>query len=112
VPRGRFCARRRYRHAGAPPETGLDVEPITLTGVYKNLARGIVALVFRCKVTGGHLATNEEVTAFRWASHSDVSSLMTEAYAIRVLDALRQDHVTTVRNHDGTRLLGGPGDSV
>ena len=30
-------------------ETGLDVEPITLTGIYKNLARGIVALVFRCK---------------------------------------------------------------
>jgi ADP-ribose pyrophosphatase YjhB (NUDIX family) len=93
-------------------ETGLDVEPITLTGVYKNVTRGIVALVFRCKITGGQLTTNEEATAFQWASHADVSSLMTEAYAIRVLDALRQDHVTTVRNHDGTRLLGGPGDSV
>jgi ADP-ribose pyrophosphatase YjhB (NUDIX family) len=33
-------------------ETGLDVEPIALTGVYKNLTRGIVALVFRCKITG------------------------------------------------------------
>ena len=55
---------------------------------------------------------NEEATAFQWASHSDVSNLMTKAYAILVLDALRQDHVTTVRHHDGTRLLGGPGDSV
>lgn len=54
-------------------ETGLDVEPITLTGVYKNLTRGIVALVFRCKVTGGHLTINDEVTAFRWVSQSDVS---------------------------------------
>ena len=26
-------------------ETGLDVEPIILTGVYKNITRGIIALV-------------------------------------------------------------------
>ncbi len=90
-------------------ETGLDVEPITLTGVYKNLTRGIVALVFRCKVTGGHLTTNDEVTAFRWASQSDVDSLMAEAYAIRVLDALRSDQTTAVRNHDGIHVLGEPG---
>jgi ADP-ribose pyrophosphatase YjhB (NUDIX family) len=34
-------------------ETGLDIEPVTLTGVYKNMPRGIIALVFRCKITGG-----------------------------------------------------------
>ena len=33
-------------------ETGLDVEPIALTGVYKNMTRAIIALVFRCKITG------------------------------------------------------------
>jgi 8-oxo-dGTP diphosphatase len=86
-------------------ETGLDVEPITLTGVYKNLTRGIVALVFQCKVTGGHLTTNDEVTAFRWADQSDLGSLMPEAYAVRVLDALRRDDATAVRDHDGVRLL-------
>ena len=43
-------------------ETGLDVEPDTLSGVYKNTDRGIIALVFRCKVTGGQLTTNDEVT--------------------------------------------------
>jgi ADP-ribose pyrophosphatase YjhB (NUDIX family) len=88
-------------------ETGLDVEPIALTGVYKNLTRGIVALVFRCKITGGHLATNEEVTAFRWASQTDVASLMAEAYAVRVQDALRPDHPTAVRNHDGIHVFSG-----
>src|SRR5215469_17032025 len=40
-------------------ETGLDVEPIALSGVYQNMPRGIIALVFRCKITGGALATNE-----------------------------------------------------
>ena len=34
-------------------ETGLDVEPVTLTGVYKNMNRGIIALVFRCKIPAG-----------------------------------------------------------
>src|SRR5215470_17338705 len=42
-------------------ETGLNVEPIALTGVYKNMSRAIVALVFRCKITGGDLATTDEV---------------------------------------------------
>lgn len=91
-------------------ETGLDVEPITLTGVYKNITRGIVALVFRCKVTGGQLTTNDEVTAFQWASQSEVGRLMAEVYAVRVFDALRPDHAATVRNHDGTRLLTEPDD--
>jgi 8-oxo-dGTP diphosphatase len=86
-------------------ETGLDVEPITLTGVYKNVTRGIVALVFRCKVTGGDLITNDEVAAFRWAGQTDLDNLMTEAYAVRVFDALRPDHTTAVRNHDGTLVF-------
>lgn len=45
-------------------ETGLDVEPERLTGVYKNMTRGIVALVFRCRLTGGNLATGPNLTPF------------------------------------------------
>ena len=93
-------------------ETGLDIEPITLTGVYKNIARGIVAMVFRCKITGGQLAINEEVTAFRWVSQPDVERLMTDAYAIRVLDALRPDPAASVRTHDGVKLLTEPGSGA
>lgn len=33
-------------------ETGIHVEVVELSGVYKNTARGIVALVFRCKPSG------------------------------------------------------------
>ena len=86
-------------------ETGLDVEPIALTGVYKNMTRGIVALVFRCKITGGQLAANKEASSFRWASEADVSELASEVYAVRVLDALRTEHAPSVRAHDGTRLV-------
>jgi 8-oxo-dGTP diphosphatase len=85
-------------------ETGLDVEPLTLTGVYKNMTRVIVALVFRCKITGGDLATNDEVSAFRWATAEEVTGLADEAYAVRVLDALGADHPAVVRHHDGVHL--------
>jgi 8-oxo-dGTP diphosphatase len=99
-------------------ETGLDVEPVALTGIYKNMTRAIIALVFRCKITGGDLATTDEVTAFRWATGADVAELADEAYAIRVLDALADEayavrvldalhggHPTAVRHHDGVHLI-------
>ncbi len=89
-------------------ETGLDVEPLALTGVYKNITRGIVALVFRCTVTSGHLTLNDEVAAFRWASAAEVSQLTAEAYAVRILDALREEPGPAVRQHDGTHVLDTP----
>ncbi|MEV4835450.1 NUDIX domain-containing protein [Nonomuraea sp. NPDC049486] len=85
-------------------ETGLIVEPLALTGVYKNMARGIVALVFRCKVIGGQLTINEEVTAFHWASKDDIPAMVTEAFAIRILDALAEG-TPAIRHHDGVRLM-------
>ena len=89
-------------------ETGLDIEPDALTGVYKNMPGGIIALVFRCKITGGQLATNDEVTAFHWADEDDINQLTSEAYAIRLLDALRRDAVPAIRQHDGSNLLTAP----
>jgi len=83
----------------------LDIEAGQLTGVYKNMPRGIIALVFRCKITGGHLATNDEVTTFHWADQNDIRQLTSEAYAIRLLDALREDTTPAVRQHDGTKPL-------
>ena len=86
-------------------ETGLDIEPDALTGVYKNMPRGIIALVFRCKITGGYLTANDEVTAFHWADQADIRQLTSEAYAVRVLDALSGDHPAAVRHHDGAHLM-------
>jgi 8-oxo-dGTP diphosphatase len=86
-------------------ETGLDIEPIALSGVYKNMTRAIVNLVFRCKITGGVLAANDEASDFRWATEAEVTGLMDEAYAIRVLDALRETAAAAIRPHDGVHLL-------
>lgn len=85
-------------------ETGLTVEPVALTGVYKNMARGIVALVFRCHVVGGHLTTNDEVSGFQWATPDEVKAMADEAFAIRVLDALASQSAPAVRHHDGVHV--------
>jgi 8-oxo-dGTP diphosphatase len=87
-------------------ETGLDVEPVALSGVYKNITRGIIALVFRCEVTGGDLGVSDEAEDFRWATASEIPSLMLEAYAVRVLDAFNRGGTVAVRPHDGVRLMG------
>jgi 8-oxo-dGTP diphosphatase len=86
-------------------ETGLIVEPVSLTGVYKNMNRGIVALVFRCRIVEGGLMTNPEVTAFHWASKDEVANMMAEAFAVRVNDAYHYGGQVAIREHDGVRLI-------
>jgi ADP-ribose pyrophosphatase YjhB (NUDIX family) len=87
-------------------ETGLTVEPVALTGVYKNMSRGIVSLVFRCRMVSGQLTENSEVVGFRWVRQSDVRAIMPEAFAVRILDAYRLRDVPYVRDHDGVSLVG------
>ena len=86
-------------------ETGLEVEPGRLTGVYKNMARGIVTLVFRWRVTGGRLVETAEADAFRWAAADEPDGLMDEVFAIRIPDALCEGAEPAVREHDGGRVL-------
>ncbi|MEU3351560.1 NUDIX domain-containing protein [Streptomyces sp. NPDC037389] len=85
-------------------ETGVEVDVERLTGVYKNMARGIVALVFRCRPIGGSERTSDESAAVSWLTPEQVTATMTEAYAIRLLDALSDD-APHVRVHDGHSLL-------
>ena len=86
-------------------ETGLDVEPVALTGVCKNMTRAIIALVFRCKITGGDLRPSDETTAFRRATQTDIAELADQACAIRIPDALHHEHPPAIRQHDGEHLL-------
>ena len=85
-------------------ETGVEIELEDLTGVYKNLVRGIVALVFRCRPLNDPVDSTAEVREIRWLDPAEISEYMDEAYAVRMLDALEPGPVR-IRAHDGIALL-------
>jgi len=84
-------------------ETGLHVSVGHLTGVYKNISRGVVALVFRCVPVSGETHRTAEAREVGWMTTTQVQAAMTPAFAVRVLDAFGGQVHT--RTHDGTNLL-------
>ena len=86
-------------------ETGYHIEPERLVSVQKNLAKGVVALIFRGRVIGGELRPSEETPRVEWWTREQVSGGMPAPYAQRVLDALNGDPAVTIREHNGERLL-------
>ncbi|MER5266939.1 NUDIX hydrolase [Actinosynnema sp. NPDC002837] len=84
-------------------ETGISVQVERLTGVYKNMPRGIVALVYRCTPLDGTSRTTDEATEVRWMTVNEVCAAMPPAYATRVTDAF--ENAIHTRAHDGVNLL-------
>ena len=82
---------------------GPTVEVERLSGVYKNLPRGIVALVFRCHPRTAAATNTAEATRIAWLTVDEITAHMDPAYAVRVTDALSDSPAT--RAHDGTNLV-------
>ena len=85
-------------------EIGLKVTGPRLSGIYKNMPRGIVALVFRCEYNGDPVRISEEVSETLWMTRVEIENNLDEAYACRLTDALEQGPVH-IRIHDGIQLL-------
>ncbi len=83
-------------------ETGVEVRVERLSGVYKNMPRGIVALVFRCSPVGGQLTATDEALAVQWLTLDEVREHMDPAYVVRVTDAFAD--TAAARVHDGVNL--------
>ena len=81
-------------------ETGYVVTPGRLTGVYKNMALGIVALVFRCRPTAGAAHTSRESRAVRWVEPAELPRLVGGRLRIRIEDALADREETVVRAYE------------
>jgi len=84
-------------------ETGLEVTVERLTGVYKNLTHGIVALVYRCRPVDGEPHATEEASEIHWMTKEEVGSAMVPAFSVRVLDAFEEGPQS--RAHDGVNLM-------
>jgi 8-oxo-dGTP diphosphatase len=85
-------------------ETGVTVEPGRLTGVYKNLTLGVVALVFRARIAAGEPRPTDESAQVDWWTPTTVERQMDETFAVRILDAI-DSHETAIRLHDGVHLV-------
>lgn len=86
-------------------ESGFEAEPVALTGVYKNLKLGVVALFFRCRLLGGDAQLSDETTEVQWIAADEIDELMTPTTAVRFHDALSGAGTPIVRTHDGVQLL-------
>ena len=84
-------------------EIGLTIKEPQLSGVYKNMTRSIVALVFRCKHEGTPQLT-AEVEDVLWMTSDEINEKLDPAYACRLLDALESEP-PAIRSHDGTNLI-------
>ncbi|WP_285597199.1 NUDIX hydrolase [Actinomycetospora sp. NBRC 106378] len=84
-------------------ETGIQVSVKSLSGVYKNVSRGVVALVYRCTAEAGSPRVSDETVRVEWKSFADAISGMDDVYAIRVEDAIIGE-TSASRSHDGVRL--------
>jgi ADP-ribose pyrophosphatase YjhB (NUDIX family) len=85
-------------------ETGIHIKVDQLTGVYKNMVRGVVTLAFRCYAVGGETHPTSEARQVAWLTVDEARQDMVEARAVRITDALSGSG-PFVRVHDGTRLL-------
>ena len=81
-------------------ETGLKIMVERLTGVYKNLTHGIVALVYRCRPADGDAQPTAEAREVRWMTREEVQSAMNPAFAVRVLDAFDEDAHSRAHDQD------------
>jgi 8-oxo-dGTP diphosphatase len=85
-------------------ETGVHVKVERITGVYKNMNRGIVAIVFRCRAASARsLLISDEAQGVSWTSLDQIEELCDPAYVVRYRDAFSDG--CAVRIHDGVRLV-------
>lgn len=84
-------------------ETGYLVVPDRVSGIYQNMKRDIVSVVFRCSVIGGEARQSGESADVQWLDSESVQRRMDEAYAVRLTDAL-EANLVSARAHDGIRL--------
>ncbi|MEB3023418.1 MULTISPECIES: NUDIX hydrolase [Mycolicibacter] len=83
-------------------ETGVTVAVERLTGVYQNLTKGVVALVYRCRAIAGTPHPTPEARDVRWMNLDEVAAEMGPVFAVRVFDAFEAS--ARSRTHDGIRL--------
>ncbi|MDQ0940744.1 NUDIX hydrolase [Streptomyces sp. V1I1] len=72
-------------------ETGVTVDPVKLTGVYKNTPRRTISIAFLCGVAGGEPSASDEASDVVWMTPEEAYMTMPPLRALRVGDALDEN---------------------
>ena len=88
-------------------EAGADIVIGPLTGVYKNMRLGVIALVFRCAYAGGALRTSDETDRVKWMLFDEAVRSMSDTFAVRLRDAIAADTGARQLSHDGRSVFRG-----
>jgi ADP-ribose pyrophosphatase YjhB (NUDIX family) len=67
-------------------ETGLNIEPVKLTGVYQNYKREIIVFNFLVKVLSGKLTKNREADAFKYFDYKKLPKNFPDKQKERIFD--------------------------
>jgi 8-oxo-dGTP diphosphatase len=65
-------------------ETDIPVAVGRLTGVYQNMSRAVVALVFRCRPLANQPHPTDEATSVRWGHPDEIARLMDSAHTMNL----------------------------
>lgn len=85
-------------------ESGITPANLQLSGVYTNVARGIVAFVFKARIGSGELTLSDESVDAQFVDADKAVGLVPEIFNWRIKDALTDTGVT-FRAHDGARWV-------
>ncbi len=89
-------------------ETDLDVVPLHVSGVYKNIPKDVLTVAFLCRIEGGEIATTEEATEVRWVAREEWSEYLNEDYLAWIRDARESAGVPA---RDQTATIKGASES-
>jgi len=78
-------------------ETGLNIKPIKLTGVYQNYRKEIFVFNFLVKVISGKLTKNKEADDFKYFDFKSLPKNMPAKQKERILDFFNNKNKITLR---------------
>lgn len=78
-------------------ETGLNIKPIKITGVYQNYRKGVIVLNFLVKVISGKLTKNEEADDFKYFDYQKLPKNFPSKQKERILDYFRNKERALVK---------------
>ena len=86
-------------------ETGLDVKPERIVGVYSKPEKDEIVFSFACKITGGNIKLTEEADKIEYFNFNKIPKNTSPKQVARIKDALEENHRLILKTQKGKSSL-------